>query len=353
MQLITDTATLIDWLQPLTPNAVLALDTEFMRERTYSPTLALVQVCDGQRVALLDPTQSLDLNPLIQWLLDPRATKVWHSGRQDLEVLWPWLQSGPSNLWDTQIGAALMGLKPQMGYAELVHTLLGVTLDKTQTRTNWLLRPLSAEQCAYAADDVRFLPPLYDKISEALGKLNRFDWWQQDMQQQSESPIIDPELAYERLKGLDRVPPLVRTRMCLLSIWREQEAQRLNVPRNWIVDDAGLERLSREAFPPPSIWPKIIHPHLKTMPNFSAAEAIAATPVADDRFTTKALDRPTETEKKRLNLLRTRLAQIARDLNLDETFLCQSRQLKALARGATVDAVWTGWRVEVLAPLAL
>jgi ribonuclease D len=350
MQLVSDTTTLTEWLQPIGPGATLALDTEFMRERTYSPTLALVQVCDGTRVALLDPTLELDLHPLIHRVLDPTISKVWHSGRQDYEVLWPWLKANPPNLWDTQIGAALMGLKPQMGYAELVHTLLGVSVDKSQTRTNWLLRPLSDEQCAYAADDVRYLPPLFEKIKQHLDHLGRTGWWAEEMQRQP-PPILDPLLAYERLKGLDRLPPLVRTRMCLLSIWREQEAQRMNVPRHWIVDDAGLERLSRESFPPPAVWPKIIHYQLKSIPNFEHAKRIVEEAVVDPRFDVTPLDRPSETEKKRLNQLRGRLHELAVELNLDETFLCQARQLKALARGADVHEVLEGWRAEVLATL--
>jgi ribonuclease D len=352
MQLITQTDELLEWLSGTEFSGRLALDTEFMRERTYTPTLALIQCADDHRIMLIDPTAEIDLSALWRRLCDPQTACVWHSGRQDLEVLWPLLQTAPAQLWDTQIGAALLGLKPQMGYAELAHTLLGVVVDKSQTRTDWLKRPLSPEQIAYAATDVQYLIPILDTLKERLIHLGRLAWWLEEMTAFAEiNPTIDPESAWERLKGLERLKPIIRTRMCRLSIWREREAQRLNIPRSWITDDGGLERMSIGPFPDESVWPRIGHPSLTVQPNFGAAKHIADSTDIDDQFQVAYLERPSETEKKRLQALKNQLQKLATRLQIDETFLCPQRALKALARGHAYEQVFTGWRAEQLIEL--
>lgn len=354
MPLMTDNAELERWLSRHTTPRRLALDTEFMRESTYTPTLALIQVNDGVECTLIDPLAPIDLVPLVELLKDPQTLTVWHSGRQDWEVLWPLLQQSPANLWDTQIGAAVLGLRPQMGYAELVATLLDVPLDKSQTRTDWLKRPLSDAQVKYALDDVRYLLALYEKLVERLSALGRIAWWAEEMQSFCQNPpIINPELAFERLKGLDRLTPLVRTRLCRLSIWREQEAQRLNIPRSWITDDGGLERMARGPFPSEEVWPRIPHPNVRVAPDFNAARTIANDTSVETAFEVAPLERPSEAEKKRLEALRKKLSQLAASLTIDETFLCPSYRLKALARGASVESQFSGWRLPLLASLVV
>ncbi len=154
----------------------LAIDTEFMRESTYYPQLCLLQIATETDCVLIDPLAGLDLGPLYLLLAEERRLKILHAARQDLEVLV--LQSGavPAPVFDTQVAAALLGHAPQIGYAELVARRLGHSIDKGQTRTDWSRRPLTAEQLAYAADDVHHLLTLHTDLGEALEARGRTSW---------------------------------------------------------------------------------------------------------------------------------------------------------------------------------
>ena len=187
----------------------LALDTEFMRERTYHAQLCLVQIATESDCYLIDPLVGLDLAPLHELLQDRSKLKILHAARQDLEVL---LQSGgavPGPLFDTQVAAALLGFPPQVGYAELVARQLGHSIDKGQTRTDWSRRPLTPAQIAYAADDVRHLLTLHTDLQAALVAKGRADWVAEEAAAY-ENPALyrtDPALAWRRLKGLNRLRP--------------------------------------------------------------------------------------------------------------------------------------------------
>jgi len=146
----------------------LALDTEFMRERTYFPLLCLLQIATESDCFLVDPLAGLDLRALHALLAEPARLKILHAARQDLEVLLLTGGTVPAPLFDTQVAAALLGFAPQIGYAELVARQLGHSIDKGQTRTDWSRRPLSPEQLAYAADDVHHLLTLHADLAAAL-----------------------------------------------------------------------------------------------------------------------------------------------------------------------------------------
>ena len=187
----------------------LALDTEFMRERTYHPQLCLVQIATETDCCLIDPLAGLDLAPLYELLLDRSRLKILHAARQDIEVL---LNAGgavPGPLFDTQIAAALLGFAPQVGYAELVARQLGHSIDKGQTRTDWSKRPLTPAQLAYAADDVRHLLTLQTDLQAALAANGRAQWVLEETAA-LENPSLyrtDPAAAWRRLKGLNRLAP--------------------------------------------------------------------------------------------------------------------------------------------------
>ncbi|HEV7516781.1 MAG TPA: ribonuclease D, partial [Thermoanaerobaculia bacterium] len=182
----------------------LALDTEFVRERTFFPRLGLVQVSDGHAAYLVDPLAIADLAPLAATLRAPGTIKVLHSASEDLEVFQRSLSAVPEPLFDTQIGAALAGVGASLGYQKLVATVLGVELGKGETRTDWLARPLSPAQRSYAAEDVAYLLPVYERLRAELLRLGRFDWALAD----SAALLAgltrldeDPESAYLRIRG--------------------------------------------------------------------------------------------------------------------------------------------------------
>lgn len=152
---------------------MIAVDTEFFRETTYFPHLGLVQIAGPDHIACIDPLAFDAREGLAKLLLNPSITKLFHACIQDLEVLYQYLGKMPCPLVDTQIAAAMSGTQDQMGYARLVEEQMGIQLEKSQTRTNWLKRPLTSRQIEYAGDDVLYLLPMYEKLRTDLQQKNR------------------------------------------------------------------------------------------------------------------------------------------------------------------------------------
>lgn len=241
----------------------IAIDTEFMRERTYYATLCLIQIATRDTCVLIDPLALTDLQPLWNFLADRRQLKVLHSARQDLEVLWQAMSrvaTGidasvpvPGPLFDTQVAAALLGYPAQIGYAALVAERLSHTLPKGQTRTDWSRRPLTPEQLEYATDDVRYLVPLYLDLTSALESQGRHSWMEEEARELEDPGLyrVEPADAWRRLKGLDRLLPHQRATAKLLAAWRESRAMHKDKPRGWILSDESLrdmvERMPRNA----------------------------------------------------------------------------------------------------------
>jgi ribonuclease D len=226
----------------------LALDTEFMREKTYHPRLCLLQLSNGELTASIDPLALEDrLEPLLEILFDPAIVKVFHAGRQDLEIFQLLWQRLPSPLFDTQSAAALLGLGDQIGYGNLVEKVLGKTLEKGHTRTDWCRRPLQPEQLRYALDDVIYLGQLYLELSQRLQAQGRGDWLQEEFEQLADPTtyIIDPEQAWKRVKGHQRLKGKQLAVLQALAAWREKEALRADRPRRWIIKDEPLLDLAR------------------------------------------------------------------------------------------------------------
>ncbi len=226
----------------------IALDTEFMRESTFYPKLCLVQIASLDYCALVDPLAIEDLEPLWTFLSARARLKVLHAARQDLEVL---AVRAPhaiplAPLFDTQIAAALLGQSAQIGYGSLVSLRLGVSLAKGHTRTDWSRRPLSPEQLEYAADDVRYLARLYLDLRTALEQAGRLRWLEQETAEleRTDTFRIDPQQAWRRLRGLDRLKPEQRATAKLLARWREELAIRSDKPRGWILSDEALRGIS-------------------------------------------------------------------------------------------------------------
>lgn len=242
----------------LSPSEFIALDTEFMRESTYYPILCLVQAATSDACVIIDPLAVKDLQALWDLLDDRNRVKVLHAARQDLEVMSqaprssvagiPLPEGGkiPGPIFDTQLAAALLGHPAQIGYGNLVAERLGHSLAKGHARTDWTRRPLSDEQLQYAADDVRYLVPLYLELRTALADAGRTNWLEEEALKLEDSALFrtDPQDAWRRLKGLDRLKPTQRAAAKLLAAWRETKAMKHDRPRGWILPDEGLRELA-------------------------------------------------------------------------------------------------------------
>jgi ribonuclease D len=249
-ELYVDTAAALEQLcEQLSGSPWLALDTEFVREKSYYPKLCLLQLCNGEIAACVDPLQLNDLEPLKRLLLDPASTKVFHAGRQDLEIFHLLWQQLPAPLFDTQLAATLLGLGEQVGYAALVQSRLGVNLDKGHTRTDWSLRPLREGQLRYALDDVIYLGQLYLDLRSELERLGREEWLAEEFTLLSdpETYRIDPATAWEKVKGRQRLKGAQLATLQALAAWREQRAVASDRPRRWILKDDPLIDLARQA----------------------------------------------------------------------------------------------------------
>ncbi len=220
----------------------LAVDTEFMRERTYYAQLALIQIASKNNFALIDVPALSSLAPLRKAFTRANCLKIMHSASQDMEVLGQSLGVMPTPLFDTQIAASFLGEADQIAYAAIVKQRIGIELDKDQTRTNWLQRPLSPAQLGYAQSDVLYLHELYEQLSAELENAGRLEWAQEESQSLAEKMrcVSEPELAWQRLKSLSRLTPEQQHIARALAIWREQRAQQRDLPREWILNKQAL-----------------------------------------------------------------------------------------------------------------
>ena len=231
-------------------SSVLAIDTEFLREKTYYARLCLIQFATDDEVAVVDPFAIKDLHVLAPLLEDPDVMKVLHSGGQDLEIWWHEVGVLPQPLFDTQVAAALLGHTQQIGYGALVGAECGVALKKVDSFTDWSRRPLSESQLRYAADDVIYLPRMYEHMKQELERQGRLHWLDPEFAEMCDPARFESD-ERERYRRLKRVGQLSRKQLAAareVAAWREVTAQKRNVPRKWVITDEQIvEACKREA----------------------------------------------------------------------------------------------------------
>ncbi|MBI3772046.1 MAG: ribonuclease D [Gammaproteobacteria bacterium] len=244
---ITDSQALAQFCSRLANSDFVAIDTEFVRERTYYPQLALIQIGTAELIACVDPLAIDDLSSLDELLQNPGVTKVLHSGSQDMEIFFHRFGHLPRAVFDTQIAATLLGLGEQLGYANLVKELLGLDLDKTQSRTDWLRRPLDPAQISYAEDDVRHLATIYPLMRQRLQDAGRLDWLDEDFTALCDERRYrpNPEQAWLRVKGTQKLRGVQLAILSTIAAWREETAIASDLPRRHVLTDEPLVDLCR------------------------------------------------------------------------------------------------------------
>jgi ribonuclease D len=342
---------LLELAERLHGSGAIALDTEFMRERTYRAELCLLQFAVPERAGCVDPLALPDLTPLRAALSARSTVKVIHAARQDLEVLHPALGTlGP--VFDTQVAAALAGFAAQVGYGELVRVLLGRELLKAHTRADWSRRPLPAEQLEYALDDVRYLLPLREELIGRLERLGRLDWLREDLEELADPTglEVDPERAWLRVRGLGGLDPERETLARALAAWRERRAIARNRPRGWILDDAVLREIVLRV---PRTRPTLAG--IEGMPEgvvrHSGEELlalIASSGLADPPPPLPRRERPDPALVAALKRLSERTQQVAAELQLAPEILATRRELERIAKGDAEAAPLNGWRRAVI-----
>jgi ribonuclease D len=352
-ELFVDTQTGLERLgASLAQQPWIALDTEFVRERTYYGRLCLLQLAVPGLVACVDPVALADLGPLMDIIYDAGVTKIMHAARQDLELLADLRGAPPDNVFDTQVAAALCGHGEQVGYGPLVDTLLGVKLPKAHTRTDWCRRPLSTEQIHYAEDDVRYLGALYEHLSARIAELGRSAWLEEELRRVSEPETYrsEPEEAWRRLKRGQMLPPAQQVVLRELATWRERRAQRSNLPRNWVARDEVLVALARRG--PVSRRDLLEIQGLGAGAVRKWADAILETVARAQRLPPEEIwpraGRPTAEQKARIDRLMDVARTRAEDLGIAPAIIATRREVEQLANGERDLDLLRGWRREAV-----
>jgi ribonuclease D len=354
--LITKTADVEILVDHLSKQSFIAVDTEFMRENTYWPDLCLIQVSSGDEAAAIDPkADGIDLRSLLDLFVDnEEVLKVFHAGGQDLEIIHNLTGKVPHPLFDTQIAAMALGHGEQIGYSNLIESLLGHSLDKGARFTDWGRRPLDKRQIDYAIADVTHLAAVFPRMVEKLKKSGRGAWLDEEMER-----LADPSSfafaagdAWKRLKLPSR-NPAVLGRLKALAAWRETEARSKNLPRGRIIKDDTLSEI-------------VLHPpksqeDLGRIRGLSAGWKVndigarlmgalrSAKPLDPSEMPDREPRRPGLTKDGVLvsDLLKLLLKIRAKETGVAARLIARSDDLEALAAGVRKNLkILSGWRYE-------
>ncbi len=246
-EIIADQKTLVARCQEWRAAAMVAFDTEFIRDDTYDATLCLIQVTTGGDPVLIDPTAELDLRPFWSLVTDPEVVSVVHAGKEDFEVCLRSTGQVPRNVFDVQVAAGFVGYGYPLSLARLVEFMLHRRISKAQTLTDWLRRPLTAAQLRYAVEDVLYLPELSRRLRCEIEQAGRSAWVAEEMRcfEQPEfyhAPVADRAL---RLKGSKKLDGLGLAVLQRLVEWRDQWAQSRNRPIRALIRDDVLVEIAR------------------------------------------------------------------------------------------------------------
>ena len=359
IQFIDTPDALDDFVSSIATQPWLAVDTEFLRERTYRPELCLLQIATADVVACIDPLTLDNIDPVLDVIYNRNITKVLHAASQDLEIFY-WLRGEvPVNLFDTQVAAPLLGHQEQIGYGNLVGEVLSINLSKSHSRADWTRRPLPEQQVQYAADDVIYLAQMYPQISSKLAQLERLHWLDSEWQAMTNNDLYEKpaDEMWKRLRGIDKLKGGRLAIAQQLAKWRELTARERNMPRNWLLKDDVLLDLAKQM---PASSKELKHIRglgdgtIKSHGDAIIAcirESKDATPVTPEQ--SKRKSKLTTNQDATLDLL-TAVAKIhASKLEINPSILAPRKSIEDLVKGKTDTAVNQGWRGQLIGPALL
>ena len=332
---------------------VIGIDTEFVRERTWRADLGLVQLSDGKRVWLVDPLKTGPLDSLAAFFETESVIKVLHAPSEDLDILFYVSGAVPEPLFDTQVACSMLGQSLQMGYHSTVEWLLELTIDKGETRSNWIKRPLRPAQLKYAALDVCLLPMMYRQLRSQLLELGRLEWLQEDCTRllNKARTASDPTQSWKRINGNGRLDETSLAILQALCTWREAVAEKSNLARGFVIKDTALLTLANqkpgtlEALSKLDIWhPKSIQRHGQTVLNIIQQ--------CLDRGLKSRSPADLEPEHRKLmSNMRRLVLERSTKLKLEPALLASRRELEGLILspgGEPVPERFLGWRKDII-----
>jgi ribonuclease D len=340
----------------------LAIDLEFIRENTYAPQLALIQIAVSDTCAIVDPLTVDDLSPLLEALTDTEILKVLHAAGQDVEVLHWHANILAEPIFDTQIAASMVGLGEQLSYGRLVDALLGVSLTKGESYSDWLRRPLLPSQTKYALDDVRYLLPMHDRLSGRLDDMGRASWAADECRKFNNPALYerDPRTLYRRIRHGKNLAPQGLAILRELAIWRDDEARQRNRPVGRVLSNEVLVDLARRTPQTQSDLQR-----LRGLPQrefersadalLAAVQRGLAVPEADQPQAENREHRLTPTEEMIVKFLDSGLKALCQREKLPPSFVGNRSDLETLVRRYRKDRLTAegspmlkGWRGDLV-----
>ncbi|TAL02957.1 MAG: ribonuclease D [Rhodospirillaceae bacterium] len=355
MSLLTDTASLEAFCERLAGTEFVTVDTEFMRETTYWAKLCLVQVAGPDEAHCIDPlAPGIDLTSFHKLLANPKILKVFHAGRQDLEIFFHSTGAVPTPIFDTQVAAMVCGFGDQVGYETLVAKLAGAQLDKSQRFTDWSLRPLTERQVKYALADVTHLRKAYTTLSKTLAETGRVGWLQEELATLTDPATYrnEPRESWRRIKARTRAPRLLAVLQALAS-WRETTAQTLDMPRQRVAkDDALLELAASQPATIDDIKRSRLAKPLASSKYVDGVLAAVATGKAVPDAQCPRLERDDSWDNQApravVELLKLLLKTRSETHHVAQRLIATSEDIEALAQSDTADVpALHGWRREL------
>ena len=353
INIIKDNNTLKKFCKKCINEKVLAIDTEFIRENTYYPILCLIQIASNSFSAVIDPLSEIDLQPVWEILSNQNILKVFHAGRQDIEIFFNLTGKIPTPVYDTQIAAMFCGLGDQVSYDGLVNNFLKLTISKESQFSNWLQRPLTNKQIDYALSDVNYLIKIYPLIKKTIKETNREDWVEKELACLSNKKIYDinPIEIWKKIKIKNPKREILNI-LKYLAEWREIECKKRNIPRNRLIRDEILVTLSQlkptNIFSikkirgiPKSLNDKDLNKILKIIKFSYEIEPEKWPKIPKQR-------KKINVNKASLDLLKLLLTYCSQKSGLAEKLIADADELRLILDGQMKDLkVFKGWRNEI------
>ena len=328
----------------------IGVDTEFVRESTYYPVLALIQISTKESIFCIDVLNIKDKTSLKKILSNRKITKIIHSSKQDLEALNSYFKSYPNNIFDTQIAANLVGLDMNISYSGIVKKLFNKDLKQGSWRTNWLERPLSEEKINYACNDVKYLLPIYQKLNKELIKYKRLSWFKEEQNKElkKENVIAKPRDSWKKINASPDLSRVQVRKIKYLAEWRERKAIKKNLPKRWVLLDNELTKLALSD----EKRIKTILKNLKNdLSNSDEKMIISLTKKyskSHDNVNSKSIKMRS---RKQINECNKLLEKVAVKYKLPQSLIANKRELDMYAKNQKQIRFLEGWRFKIFGKL--
>ena len=327
-----------NYLKVIKDETILGIDTEFRRVDSYFPELCLIQIATEDQIECIDVLSILNLEPLFKKLYDAQTKWIVHSARQDIEALYFLSKKVPNAIFDTQIAASFLNFPLQISYQSLTEKIQNVLLEKKHTRFDWRKRPLPSDVLQYALDDVKYLIPIYNQLSNELIKYKKLEWAEEEFEYLLEIDTYEPNLRQiiKKTKGISKISSKNKENAIKLVLWRESIALKKNKPRKWIISD---EKLISYANGNNKLLSSSLNQYknfLKTnKKEFNFEDLIKVQkPLSDKEVLIK-------------NKLKKQINTLSLEFNIPSELICTSKNLTNFIRGEDLETINKGWRSKI------